>query len=312
MDKSELVKFLDVPGLHGLTTDEKSQVEIFLKTPGKDEFFFFTQLLGKTPGQVRNTMIEEFVRRFDLEAHRDEIAKALPFKRSWLDLDIAIAQFAGSMGADAHLQFWDRMRYIIEALPKRKDYGDKYTDAHKRNIARPKHGWEFATCKHCWRRVAYNPETVRKTASYCFKHNLPATHPLYRKHSRLSRQLLGEQQPVVKKLLALIEECSCEAEVHKTMLASLTTPNDCLPRLVEYLNSAGHNGTPESLLWAFHGPADEITSSTYKDALGEYIQYALNAKDIFDATQSVFIFSIDEMSRAEAWLTLLGRDGRRK
>jgi hypothetical protein len=112
--------------------------------------------------------------------------------------------------------------------------------------------------------------------------------------------------------MAIVAECSSEDDAHKVMLAHLTTPNDCLPRLVEYLNRIGLDGTHESLLWAFHGPASEITDSRYKEGLEEYIRFVLDAKDIFDPTQPTFIFSIDEMSRAEAWLTLLERDGRMK
>jgi hypothetical protein len=78
------------------------------------------------------------------------------------------------------------------------------------------------------------------------------------------------------------------------------------------LNGVGHDGNPESLLWAFHGPAAEITDTRYKEGLNEYIQYVINAKDILELTQPIPIFDIDELSRAEAWLTLLYRDGRAK
>ena len=51
----------------------------------------------------------------------------------------------------------------------------------------------------------------------------------------------------------------------------------------------------------------------YKEALGEYVHNRLTATDPFDpAHPPLFIFGIDELSRAEAWLTLLDRDGRRK
>jgi hypothetical protein len=312
VNKAELDRFLDVPELQGTSTDERGQVEDLLNNPGKSEFFFFRQLMGMTPAQVRTMMIEEFICRFDLVEHADEIRKALPSRRSWRDLDVALAGFAGSMGADDHLQFWDRMRYVLAALPKRKDYGDKYQDGEKGKTAKATRGWNFPTCKLCWRRVSHSSGLHRKAASCCFKHDLPATHSIYRRHSRLAQQLRAEQQSVVKRIMALIAGCSSEADAHKAMFVHLTTPNDCLPRLVDYLNAVGHDGTPESLLWAFHGPAFDITDTRYKEGLNEYIQYVLNAKDIFDPTQPIFIFGIDEMSRAEAWLTLLDRDGRRK
>lgn len=175
---SGMSQFLNVPGLQGLNRDEKDRIGYFLKSPGKDEFFVLLQMLGKTPAQVRSMMIEEFVRRFGLDAHSDEIKAALPSKRSWRDLDIAIAEFAGSMGVEEHLQFWDKMRYVFEAIPQRKDYGDKYSDAHEGKTTRPKQGWNYTTCKFCWRRVAYNPGAIRKTGSLYFMHNLPAMHRL--------------------------------------------------------------------------------------------------------------------------------------
>jgi hypothetical protein len=216
------------------------------------------------------------------------------------------------MGAEEHLQFWDRMRYVLAALPKRKDYGDKYQDWEKSKTTRATRGWNFATCKFCWRRVAHSSGLHRKTACCCFKHDLPATHSIYRRHSRLARQLRAEQQPVVKKIMALVAGCPSEADAHKAMLIHLMKPNDCLPRLAEHLDGVGHDGTPESLLWAFHGPASDITDARYKEWLNEYIQYVLDAKDVFEPTRPIFILGIDEMSRAEAWLTLLDRDGRRK
>ena len=216
------------------------------------------------------------------------------------------------MEEDEHLQFWDRMRYVIEALPQRKDYGDKYSDAHEAKTTKPVGGWNFALCKLCWRRVAYNPGVMRKTGSLCFKHDLPAMHVIYRKHSRLKRYLSTEQQPVVKKIMALVAECSSESESQERVYAQLTTPNDCLPRLAAYLNDVGHDGTRESLLWAFHGPASEIKDTLYMAALNDYIQRTLDAKDILEKEQPMPVFTIDELSRAEAWLTLLDRDGRLK
>ncbi len=137
----EISQFLDAPGLRGMNKDEIDRIAIFLQTPGKDEFFFLLQMLGKTPAQVRNMMIDEFIRRFCLEGHSDEIKGTLPFQRSWRALDVAITQFAKVVESDEHLQFWDKMRYILEALPQRKDYGDKYPDGQQR--------WNFITCKLC-------------------------------------------------------------------------------------------------------------------------------------------------------------------
>ena len=304
--------FLNVPGLRELNKDEKDRIKIFLESPGKDEFFFLLQMLGKTPLQVRNMMLEEFVRRFGLETHANEIKEALPPTGSWRALDVAVAGFGGTKGAEEHLRFWDRMRHVLEALPQRNDNGDKYGDAHEGRAAKPKRGWNYTTCKFCWRRVSYNSGVIRKTGSLCFKHNLPAMHPTYQKHRRLEQHFLTAQQPIEKSLMALTAECPSEQEAQDRVYSQLTAPDGCLPRLTEYLRGVGHDGTRESLLWAFHGPASDIEDSFYKDALDEYIRYTLDARDILDPNQPVSILSIDELSRAEAWLTLLDRDRRRK
>ena len=163
MDKSEIAQFLDVPGLTGLNRDEKAGIEEFLKNPGKDEFFFLLQLLGKTPAQIRNMMIDEFIRRFNLMAHAEEIGKAFASKRSWHELDVVMASFGGSMEVEEHRLFWDRMRYVLAALPKRKDYGEKYQHEDKDKAAKPKRERRFTTCKLCWRRVSHNSGLIRKT-----------------------------------------------------------------------------------------------------------------------------------------------------
>ncbi|MCC8167151.1 MAG: hypothetical protein LIQ31_13645 [Planctomycetes bacterium] len=309
---SEINRFLNVPILRNLNNDEKERISYFLESPAKGEFFILLQMLGKTPAQVRSLMIDEFIRRFGLEAHSDQIGSAFPSKRSWRAMDVALAEFSGSMGVEEHVQFWDRMRYVLNAIPQRRDYGDNYSDPHDDKRNRPKRGWDFMTCKLCWRRVAYNPGVHRKTGSLCFKHNLPAMHPIYRKHRRLLYSLSSEQQPIVKKLMALAENHPAEGDSQAIVYSQLTTTDGCLPRLAAYMNGTGHDGTHEGLLWAFHGPASDIEDSRYREALGEYIKRALEVRDILDPAQPMPIFTMDELSRAEAWLTLLERDGRMK
>ena len=58
---SDIGQFLNIPGLRGLNKDERERIAYFLESPGRGEFFFLIQMLGKTPAQVRNTMIEEFM-----------------------------------------------------------------------------------------------------------------------------------------------------------------------------------------------------------------------------------------------------------
>ncbi len=313
MDRSNMEAFLHSSVFLRMNAVEKEKIGYFLESPGNEEFLLFRQLLGKTPAQVRSTMIEEFIRRFHLTAYAKEIEQALPFRRSWRELDVAMAAFAGAMGVEDHLLFWDKMRYVLAALPQRKEYSDKYADRHALELDGAKEGWRYYTCKFCWRIVPRNPELSRKNKLFCFAHDLPARHSTYRKHDRLYSRMFGERRSVVKKLTDLIAGYPSEEDMHKAVLAHLLAPNERLPRLAAYLSRIGHDGTPESLLWAFHGPVSDEMDVRYKEALGGYIQYQLTAKAPFDLDQPPpFIFSIDELSRAEAWLTLLDSDGRRK
>ena len=303
---SEITRFLNLPGLRGLDKDEIDRIAHFLKTPGKDEFFLLLRMPDKTPSQVRSMMIDEFVRRFGLETRADAIREAFPSRRSWPALAGAMAGFAGALGVEEHRRFWERMRHVLEALPRRKDCGD----APESGTVKAKRGWNYAICKFCWRRVCHNPGVFRKTGSLCFKHNLPAMHPIYRKHRRLESQFPEEQQAIVERMTALVAGRPSEQESHEMLFSQLTAPDGCLPHLAAYLHGVGHDGTRVSLLWAFHGPASDIRDSRYKDALNGYIRYALAARDILDPGRPMPVFGIDELSRAEAWLTLLERDGR--
>jgi len=309
---SEIGEFLNVPGIRGLNREEKERVSYFLKSPGKSEFFILLQMLGKAPAEVRGMMIDEYIRRFGLEAHSDEIRSAFPPKYSWRTLDVALAKYAGSMDAKEHLLFWDKMRYVFSALPQRNDDGVKHDDTTEDRKNTSKRVWSYTTCELCWRRVAYNSGEYRKTGSLCFKHNLPSMHPVYRKHRRLIKQLSHEQQPVVNKLMALTENDPSKGDLKAQSIFQLTATDGCLPHLAAYLNGIGHDGTIESLLWAFHGPASDITCSRYRETLDEYITRTLEARDILEPTQFMPAFSMDELSRAEALLTLLERDGRIK
>lgn len=305
--------FLNVPELHGLNRKEKAEVEYFLTTPGKDEFFFFLTLFGKTPAQVRNMMIEEFIHRYSLDLFADAIAIGVPSQRSWQELDIIIAQFSKMVDEEEYRNFWDRMRYVLAALPKRKDYGNKYKARHVVKSKRPKQGWGYTMCRHCWRIVPYNPQVTSKTKPLCFMHDLPAENLTYRKHDRLHRKLWSEQRVVLPKLKEVLLRDMSDADVRKAVQELVTTPNDAIPRLVEYLKGIGHNNEPESLLWAFHGPASEKMRTLYKEAVGEFIHTILTTESAFEPGQPLpYFLSINELSCAEAWLTLLEHGRRRK
>lgn len=312
MSKPNIADFLDNLGLHGLNESEKAGIENLMNTPGKDEFFFLLRLIGITPTQVRSKMAKEFTRRFGRDALSDEMLAALPVGPSWRELTDAVAGFAESPTLEEQRQFWDRMRYILAALPRRASCRYGCADAPEPETPPqppPRRTWNHGTCRHCWRRVVYNSGSVRKTAGYCFEHNLPAAHPAYRRRSQLARRIAPERQAVAGKLAALLAACPSGTDAHEILFAQLTAADGCLPRLAKYLHGIGHDGSPESLLWAFHGPASGITEPLYRDALAEYIQYVLDAGDPLNSGRADFIFSMDELSVAEAWLTVLEHGG---
>jgi len=73
--------------------------------------------------------------------------------------------------------------------------------------------------------------------------------------------------------------------------------------LVEHLKAVGHDGQPESLLRAFHGPLPKGLKSAYREAMGIFFQ---------EAQQYPYLFTLDELALAEAWLKALRTDRRRK
>ena len=312
MDKAEMTRLVDSLGLQRLKANERERIKDFLKNQPKEDFFFLKLLIGTTPAQARNIVIEEFLKRFDLGYRASQIPNLFPLKRSWHEMDVAICWLAWALDNDEQRQFWDRMRYVLEALPQRKDYVDKYIDSHEQETTRPKHRWYYMTCRLCWRTVPYKNKVMRKSDGFCFEHNLPATHSIYRKHSRLAGNIRAERQLVVEKLMKLFKECSSDEAMCKAEIACVSTQNDILPHLVEYLNSVGHSGDRESILWAFHGPKSKMTNALYKEAMTEYVHEVLTTKNWFSPDQPACLFSIGELSEAEAWLTLLQRDGRRK
>ena len=64
MDKAEMTRLVDSLGLKRLKANERERIEDFLKYQQKEDYFFLKLLIGTTPAQARNIMIEEFTKRF--------------------------------------------------------------------------------------------------------------------------------------------------------------------------------------------------------------------------------------------------------
>ena len=91
--------------------------------------------------------------------------------------------------------------------------------------------------------------------------------------------------------------------VMPVMMRILTTNDTPLPILVKYLAQIGHDGTPQGLLRAFHGPLLDDLPKSNKEAMEEFFKWAMGFP---------YLFTLGELCLAEAWLNALNTDKRRK
>lgn len=311
-----------------MTKLQKERLDSLKGNPGADEFDFFKRLIGLPPAQARQVMLEEYVSRFNPNMQFDEVLNELPFGRSWAALDHGIKLFlifrwkmyekmarpieSGHAIStvlpdelhqqyDLELDFWDRMRHLIYSLPKPREFRNKYIDRLNLGKTRPTKGWYYATCELCWRMVPYNPAS-KPSSILCFEHDQPSNNPLYRKHRHLEKGILRLCFEISKHLKPWRCMGLPDDEEQRILVYLMTSVGSPLLMLVQYLKSEGHDGTPESLLRAFHGPFAKMPIA-YKNAMEEYIKEALSIEP--------FITTY-EICLAEAWLSALQTDGRKK
>lgn len=311
-----------------LTKLQKVKIADLEGNPGGDEFAFFKRLLGMTPAQARQAMAEEYVTRFKPNLELGEVVKILQPGRTWLELDLGIKRFlalrqkmyetlAGTelidqrilampsdesdKQFDLELDFWDKMRHLIFVLPKPCEFSNKFVNQRAVKKTRPSKGWHYATCALCWRTVSYNPAAKPK-AILCFEHDLNSDHPLYRKHFRLEKGIHKQCFDISKRLKPWRDKDMTDEEERKALIYLMTSADSPLPLLVAYLKTQGHDGTPESLFRAFHGPLEKMPT-VYKKAMEEFFQTILTAPPFITAY---------EICLAEAWLEAFHSDKRRK
>ena len=311
-----------------LTKLQKEKIGDLKENPGGYEFTFFKHLIGMTPAQARQVMAEEYVSRFRPNLELDEVVEVLSPGRTWLKLDLGIERLLMLRRAmfeklarprldkkgisavlsmelnqqfDLELDFWDKMRHLIYALPKPREFSNKFAKQQDLKKRRPAKGWHYATCTLCWRTVPYNPVAKPKTI-LCHEHDLNSDHPLYRKHFRLEKGIRKRCFDISKRLKPWRDNRMTDAEEQKTLVCLMTTSDSPLPLLVEYLKIQGHDGTPEGLLRAFHGPFEKMPA-TYKKAMEEFFQTILTAPPFITAF---------EVCLAEAWLGELHSNTRRR
>jgi hypothetical protein len=317
----------EVLKLARLNSSQQDKIRYLLRNPGGAEFDLFKRLLGLTPSQARTLIVEEFWRRFQPTFSLELLLARLRPARSWLDLDRKIRDFTVTrrhyyemlgMGKDSRiispdlskeletkhdleLDFWDKMRYLLEALPKTREFRDKYWDKAKRK--NPKRGWDYETCELCWRTVPVNAELRQKTGVLCFEHDLPASNGIYRKHRRLWPEVQTKAQDILKILKEWYPRGLSNDEIGLRIKNEVTGSDSVLPALVTYMNAGGHTCEPGSLLAAFHGPFPKDLDLSYQEAMKIFFQ---------DAVKFPYLFTLDELALAEAWLAALKSDRRKK
>ena len=270
-------KLVEIKTLTRLNSRQEERVRYFLRNPGGQEFELFKRLIGLTPSKARRMMAEEYFRRFAPDSFEprlslDAVLKCLPPCRSWLKLDDGIKAFVktreklfrlAGMGRDydvksaelsrdfegkfdQELDYWDKMRYLLAALPQLREFKDKYADKADRKL--PKKGWLFETCDLCWRTLPVNPDLRKKTGRLCFEHDLPASAPAYRRHKRLKAQVDSDYMSILPRLKNEYPRGMSNEAIAVRLQIELTGPESVLPNLVEHLKAVGHDCRPESLL----------------------------------------------------------------
>ena len=325
-------KLAEIKALTRLNRLQQERIRYLLRNPGGQEFELFKRIIGLTPSQVRRLMAEEYFRRCEPDRSYPKfswelVLKYLPSCRSWLKLNSSIRAFIKTremcfhmmgmdLGHDAKFAevskelkkkfnqefgYWDKMLSLLRALPKLREFKNKYTNKADRRF--PKRGWDFVTCDLCWRTIPVNPDLNKKTGRLCFEHDLPATDPVYRRHKRLKARVDSEYISILERHRQHYPPGMSDEAIAARIKIELTGQESALPNLVEHLKAVGHDGRPESLLLAFHGPFPKGLDSTYREAMEIFFQ---------DALRFPFLFTMDELTLAEAWLTALKTDHRRK
>jgi len=148
----------------------------------------------------------------------------------------------------------------------------------------------------------FNPASKPSTV-LCLTHlKLKIKNPAYRKLRRLEKGILEGCFEISKRLKPWRDMRMTDEKEQEKLVYLMTANESPLPLLVEYLKKQDHDGTQESLLRAFHGPFPE-TYALYASAMEEFVQEALKTP--------LFITAY-ELCLAEAWLTALSKDKRRK
>jgi len=230
-----------------------------------------------------------------------------------LDLKISLISRIRHIGIpfDDSLKFWERMRYLIRPLPR----GNRKKIDTSPKLQHPIAPWDYYVCDLCWRTVPVNTKTARRGQTLCFEHDLNPNDSVYRKHKRLKEEMLEIAYDLEDKLQTeypLSNSSASDRERYRHLnRIHLVNPQSPLKNLVEYITShfRGYDRTTsnkddwEIVLEIFHGPFPKGLDTLYREAMDAYIHERVFYETLVDVSQ---------LALAEAWLTALQTDRRRK
>ena len=289
-----------------------------MRGPGRNELELRERLLGKNTLQAGRIIAEEFISRFgETSGSVEEVAKRLlPAGRAtrWEDLDLNINLFCKQYYAewelvaqfpdgteqvlgksqrygDEEVEFFDRVRFVLYSLPRQRDYK---LPEHKAEYTTPSDiARNFMPCFLCWRSVARKPR--EKNTPLCHSHDLPSTHPEYRRRARLRKRML-EIERELKRTVKTPAWVKQNTKIHpRDFFASMCiSPNGYFPHLVHYLASLGMPlNQLEDIMKALEHPV-------YFDKLSDLMKDAWQFH--FDDLGAYFELNYERLMRAEAWL----------
>lgn len=298
--------------------EDQRKLDLLMGSPGRHELELRERLLGKNTLQAGKILAEEFVRRFgENDGTAEEVAKSLlPAGRAttWGDLDRNITLFCKrfyaqweiavqiddgeervlgeiSRNDDEQVEFFDRVRYVLDSLPRQKDYK---LPEHRAEYTTPSAiSRNFTTCFLCWRSVARKPR--EKKTPLCHIHDLPSTHPEYRRRKRLRASMLRMRREL-EKCVPTPAWVKDNTRIHpRDFFASMCiSPNGYFPYLVRYLASLGMPlNYPEDIMRALEHPV-------YFDKLTDLMKDAWQFH--FDDLGAYFELNYRRLLTAEAWL----------
>jgi hypothetical protein len=270
--------------------------------------------IGKNTLELARILADGFVVRFGERwgTQGEVLSCFLPHGRActWGELDKHINVFCKRFYlkheeyAEA-IQFLDEVRFVIQDLPQRQEYTPLEDKA---DYPSPlESAYHFVLCSLCWRAVERRP--LEKKTPLCHSHDLPSSHPEYRRRARLRGRVEMVRVRLVKALPNLwsvkwgaLEQGEVgrgdQVDLDGYLQGLCLAPDSPLPYLSQYLRSLSR-------------PPLDLPLATAKDVLNalEYHVYpklpprVREAWDCYLEDRSRhFRLNYVKLLTAEAWL----------